>query len=176
LIVAVIYVDDVPLIRGYATALWDLPDIQRIEVLRGPQGTLYGQNSTAGAVKIVSIEPGSDREAWVSAGIGNYDALEFRGYVNEPIGTEGTAASFAFSRRTNDGFAYNASLNEGANKLDATQFRAKLKWNMGGAISMPCIETRPRLSSCGFMKSVNSVSRKAINGFRALLVWQRTCK
>jgi iron complex outermembrane receptor protein len=128
-----IYVDDVPLIRGYATALWDLPDVKRYEVLRGPQGTLYGQNSTAGAVKIVSYDPGADNEAWLAAGIGNYDTFEMRGYVNQPIGDEGTAASFAFSRRVNDGFAYNATMNEGANKLDATQFRAKLKWNLAGA-------------------------------------------
>ncbi|WP_324741638.1 TonB-dependent receptor [Tsuneonella sp. CC-YZS046] len=67
-----IYVDDVPLIRSVAAGQWDLPDIERIEVLRGPQGTLYGQNSTAGAVKIVSRDPGQKPEGWVSVGLGNY--------------------------------------------------------------------------------------------------------
>ncbi len=124
-----IYLDDVPLVRGYATALWDLPDITRIEVLRGPQGTLYGQSSSAGAVKIVSADPGIERSAWASVGAGNYGARELHGLVSGGIGPEGEglAGSFAVSRRSNDGFGYNAALDKRINKLDATQFRAKLR-------------------------------------------------
>ena len=124
-----IYVDDVPLVRGYATALWDLPDITRIEVLRGPQGTLYGQSSSAGAVKIVSADPGPERSAWASVGAGNYGTRELHGLVSGAIGQadNGLAGSFAVSRRTNDGFGYNATLDKRINKLDATQFRAKFR-------------------------------------------------
>nr|WP_297531768.1 TonB-dependent receptor [uncultured Roseateles sp.] len=122
-----IYVDDVPLIRGYATALWDLPDIVRIEVLRGPQGTLYGQNSTAGAVRVISIDPTRTPAAWGSVSVGNYRDAEVHGYVNGPIGDGPLSGSVALSSRRNDGFGYNASTGEGVNKLDATQFRAKLR-------------------------------------------------
>ncbi len=122
-----IYIDDVPLIRGYATALWDLPDIARIEVLRGPQGTLYGQNLTAGAVRVISIEPDADPVAWVSASVGNYRDAEVHAYVNGPIGDGPVSGSLAFSRRDNEGFGYNASTGEHDNELDATQFRTKLR-------------------------------------------------
>lgn len=122
-----IYVDDVPLIRGYATALWDLPDIGRIEVLRGPQGTLYGQNASAGAVKVVSLDPSTIRAGWLSVGAGNHGMLESRGYLTQRLGESGASASIAFSRRLNDGFGYNASKGEAINRLDATQWRAKLK-------------------------------------------------
>ena len=123
-----IYVDDVPLVRGYATALWDLPDIERIEVLRGPQGTMYGQNTSAGAVKIVSRDPDMSGLRWLSLSAGNRGALEARGYGTFGLSESGsTTASLAFSRRKNDGFAHNATLNRDANVLDVTQFRAKLK-------------------------------------------------
>ncbi len=121
-----IYIDDVPLVRGYATGRWDLPDIERIEVLRGPQGTLYGENTTAGAVKYVSIDPSRDAAAWASAALGDYGQREVRGYARGGLGDGPLSASLAFSRRTNDGFGYDATTGQRVNKLDATQFRAKL--------------------------------------------------
>jgi iron complex outermembrane receptor protein len=122
-----IYVDDVPIVRGYATALWDLPDIERIEVLRGPQGTLYGQNLTAGAVRVISIDPSADPVAWVSAGVGSYHQVEAHAYVRGPIGDGPLSGSLAFSRRSNEGYGYNATLGVHDNALDATQFRTKLR-------------------------------------------------
>ncbi len=120
-----VYIDDVPLIRGYATARWDLPDIERIEVLRGPQGTLYGENSTAGAVKYVSRDPSRESAAWASVSFGDYGQRELHGYATGGVGGS-VLASLAFSRRTNDGFGYDATTGDRVNKLDATQFRAKV--------------------------------------------------
>ncbi|HEY4081507.1 MAG TPA: TonB-dependent receptor [Burkholderiaceae bacterium] len=123
-----LYVDDVPLVRGYATGVWDLPDIARFEVLRGPQGTLYGQNSTAGAVKIVSLDPVASPSAWWQLGAGNYGEKEVKAYAVGALGPGPLSASFAFSHRENDGYAYNATLSEKVNRLNFTQFRTKLRY------------------------------------------------
>jgi iron complex outermembrane receptor protein len=125
-----IYIDDVPLLRGYATALWDLPDVLRYEVLRGPQGTLYGQSSTAGAVKLVSADPDQIDASWISAGLGNLGQREVRGLFAGSL-QPGVSASLALSHRANDGFAWNATRQEDINKLEATQFRSKLKLALG---------------------------------------------
>jgi iron complex outermembrane receptor protein len=60
-------------------------DIDRIEVLRGPQGTLYGRNSVGGSINIVTRQPTSDLEASADALYGNYDAHIFRGFVSGPV-------------------------------------------------------------------------------------------
>ena len=159
-----IYLDDVPLIRGYATALWDLPDIQRIEVLRGPQGTLYGQNTTAGAVKFVTRDPGPDTSGWISGSIGNYGAQEIHGYYNG-ANTDGTVAdSFAFSRRTNDGFGHNATLNQDINKLDVTQFDEKLRispnHDLDAVISLDGLQDRSDANTLNYpLNHANSAPR-----------------
>jgi iron complex outermembrane receptor protein len=65
------------------TAMFDL---DRVEVLKGPQGTLYGRNATAGAVNIIAKKPTQTREVDLSAGYGNYNSLKLNGAVNLPLG------------------------------------------------------------------------------------------
>jgi len=79
-----IYVDDVyyPTVIG---AQLDLLDLDRVEILRGPQGTLDGMNSIGGAVKLYSKRPEGTGEGFVEATLGQYDRLNFRGSVDVPI-------------------------------------------------------------------------------------------
>lgn len=78
-------------------------DLDRVEVLRGPQGTLYGRNATGGAVNIISARPKKDFEASASASYGNYDSIHAEAMVNAPLG-EGAILRVAAVHESNDGY------------------------------------------------------------------------
>ncbi|MFT4246624.1 MAG: TonB-dependent receptor [Pseudomonas sp.] len=121
-----IYLDDVYLARQFGNSYLDLPDIERVEVLRGPQGTLYGQNTSSGAIKITSSEPADAFFGSAYAGGGNYGAFESKLYLNGPLVEDTLKASLALSRRRNDGYYYNYTLDKRVNRYDTTQARLKL--------------------------------------------------
>ena len=80
-----IYVDQVTL-SSLALMSFDLYDIERIEVLKGPQGTLYGRNSTAGAINVLSSKPTMERESYLKLGGANYKTKDVEGMFNIPVG------------------------------------------------------------------------------------------
>ncbi len=81
-----IYVDDIYVGRLNGNNM-TMTDIERIEVLRGPQGTLYGRNTGYGAIKLVSRTPGEDMWFNATVGAGNYDQLRFEASVGGPLGS-----------------------------------------------------------------------------------------
>jgi len=101
-------------------AMAGLYDVQRIEVLRGPQGTLYGRNATAGAVNVVTNDPTHDLGGYVNIQGGNYAALTTEAAGNIPL-TENAALRIAFSSQRHDGY-----LSNGNDDLNSTSGRLKL--------------------------------------------------
>ena len=80
-----VYVDDV-FLASFAQMDFNFYDLDRLEVLKGPQGTLYGRNSTAGAINVISARPSlSGFSAEATAGYGNYNDFTADGYVNLPV-------------------------------------------------------------------------------------------
>ncbi|MGH6786384.1 MAG: TonB-dependent receptor [Novosphingobium sp.] len=100
-----VFVDGVYRSRAIAQ-IGDLPDIQRVEVLRGPQSTLFGKNASAGVISIVSKKPSFQFGGSVEASYGNYDAVVVKGVVTGPLG-DTIAASLAAGYNRRDGFVTN---------------------------------------------------------------------
>ncbi|WP_186453876.1 TonB-dependent receptor [Denitratisoma sp. DHT3] len=100
-----IYVDGVLISRGTGVAA-DIADLERVEVLRGPQGTLYGRNTTAGAINFISRKPEKDFSFEQQLTTGSYDLFTSRTKVNIPL-AENLYARFAYMRSSNDGWVRN---------------------------------------------------------------------
>ncbi len=106
-----VYLDGVYLGKNYASNA-DLGEIERVEVLRGPQGTLFGKNTISGAINIVSKKPGNEFEGKVVAEVGNYDRRQVRGSVNIPLVEDVLATRLSFNTTRRDGYVTNLFNND----------------------------------------------------------------
>lgn len=126
-----IYVDDVYLARAQG-ALLDLSDIQRVEVLRGPQGTLFGKNAIGGVIHAVSVAPNDELGGYGEVSFGRFNRLRIRGDINIPINDE-LFLRVAASVRQSDGFGVRRDIltNEVTDEQgteDRVGGRARLRW------------------------------------------------
>lgn len=124
-----IYVDDVYIANISATG-FPLFDLDRVEVLRGPQGTLWGKNTTAGAINFVSRKPTFEQSGYFKAGAGDYNDRVVEGAVGDALVDDRLAARLSFHHQGRDGYNENLADNDdrGALEDDAArlQFLARI--------------------------------------------------
>ena len=105
-------------------------DIERIEVLRGPQGTLFGRNATGGTLNIITRGPTDEVKVNARANFGNYEAREFELGVGGPLVKDKLSARAAFYKVDRDGFGENTFNGEDIDDRDEIAARGKLKWQV----------------------------------------------
>jgi iron complex outermembrane receptor protein len=127
-----VYVDGVWVGKSAASNQSAL-DVQTMEILRGPQGTLFGKNTVAGAINITTVKPSDEFYGYVQGEIGNYDLIRVKGSFNAPL-SDTIKARLTVSSDQRDGYVDNVADGVGSdeyNDKDELALRGQLLWDVG---------------------------------------------
>ena len=146
-----------------SSALDDLPEVERIEVLRGPQSTLFGKNVSAGAISIVTARPQFEFGGSGEVSFGNYNSIQLKGTVTGPI-TDTLAFRLSGSRNTRDGVMQNLTTGNDINDRDRWSVRGDVLWQPSEDLSVRVIADYNRINEvcCGTVQLQNGPSSGAI--------------
>ena len=159
------YVDGIYIGRPQG-GVFDFLDIERVEVLRGPQGTLFGRNTTAGLVHVISNRPRDHFDWSIGGGVGSEGVRTAEGMVNVPL-TDNLAARLAFQHREADGFVHNTATGEDWNDENAQGARLSFRYTPNDRITADFIAEMQRarelsaLGSCEWTEPDNGAETAA---------------
>ncbi len=122
-----LYVDGVFIGKGISNGV-DAIDLERIEILRGPQGTLYGRNSTGGAVNFVTKKPSSEGGVEFQASVGDYGYRAVKGRIDAPIGDSLAISASVYKRQRDDLYGNTNAQVGGFENIDREGFRLAARW------------------------------------------------
>lgn len=130
-----IYLDDVYLGRAQGAFL-DVVDVERIEVLRGPQGSLYGRNTIGGAIKYVSAAPTEELSGKVSVSLGNYNRRDIKATLAGPIAGDMLSGRLTVAHLEREGYASNAFDGKGDGDREMDFVRGVLNFDFSEAFNL----------------------------------------
>jgi iron complex outermembrane receptor protein len=124
-----------------SVAIFDMYDLERVEVLRGPQGTLYGRNATGGAINFISKKPTEDFEATVSADVGDYSKVRLEGAVSGTLVEDTLTGRLSGLYHNRDGYTDNIfpDVGRGLDELDDKDLwslRGQLSWQASDSVTV----------------------------------------
>jgi outer membrane receptor protein involved in Fe transport len=150
-----VFIDGVYRSRS-AGAIGDLVDVSRVEVLRGPQSTLFGQNASAGVISVVTQKPQFETSGLIEATLGNYNQRILKGKVTGPL-NDSLAYGLSGVINQRDGYFLNQRDNTDFNNRDRWDIRGQLLWNASDAVEVRFIADMSRIDEvcCGVSNLVN---------------------
>lgn len=159
------YVDGVYYARPAATTL-DFIDIQQIEVLRGPQGTLFGKNTTAGAFNITTKKPTFTTTGTFEQSLGNYGFIQTKGSISGALIKDKLAGRLSFSGTNRDGTLYNIATENDVNTLNNQGVRGQLLFEPNERVTFLLIGDYNRQRPDGYAQVVAGVAPTLRAGYR----------
>lgn len=150
-----IFQDGVSISRIRASSV-ELFDLERIEVLKGPQGTLFGRSAQAGAISLIQNKATNRHEGYLSAGFGNYSERHTNGMLNLPLNPDTLFARVAFTATEHEGYVRNAAGGPNLNGRDSVAVRGTLRWQPAETTTLDLIlnHQRDQPSAVAFKSSV----------------------
>jgi iron complex outermembrane receptor protein len=113
----------------------DLLDLERIEILRGPQGTFFGKNNVAGSINLITKKPEDEFKGNLGVSIGNYGLRQYTATLNAPLNDD-VAAKFSINQYQRDGFIENIATGSWLHEQDSYSYRGQIKANLSDAIEL----------------------------------------
>ena len=129
-----VYLDEVYISQMSGTGFM-LFDMERVELLRGPQGTLYGRNATGGLAHFVTVKPSQEASGYGQFTVGRYDQIKFEGAVGGPL-SDTLSARLSLSTHNNDGYVKNRLLDKRLNNADDSAVRGQLLFEPTDSFSL----------------------------------------
>lgn len=131
-----VYIDEV-YVSSLTMMSFDLFDIERLESLKGPQGTLYGRNSTAGAINILTARPNMNGiSGYAAASYGNYETAEVEGWINLPVSETFALRFSAKGINQSEGYFFNRRIDRDYGRRDILMGRAQARWQPSEALDI----------------------------------------
>ena len=127
------YVDDIYISRQNANNL-SLFDVERVEVLRGPQGTLFGRNTTGGAINVIMREPGDTLGGYAEIGYGSFNQIIARGSIDLPV-TDTLSVKLSGYWQNDDGYVRNVTTGERLNDDDGWGVRLGIRGELSDRVT-----------------------------------------
>jgi iron complex outermembrane receptor protein len=143
-----IYIDGVYMARSLG-AVMELVDIERIEILRGPQGTLYGKNTVGGAINVISRKPGDEPEAYVEFKTGRFDRINAKAIGSLPIVRDVLSAKIALATVNADGYMDRLLTGEEAGSDETNGAQGSLNWTPADNFSVVVAGDYTRVNADG---------------------------
>lgn len=140
-------------------------DLQNVQVLKGPQGTLFGRNTTGGAIQLVPQEPTTKLEGYLELSDGNYNMHRYQGVLNVPI-FDNVRARFGFDRQTRDGYIDNLSGigPDHLSNVDYISGRASVMWDISDTLRNYTIYTNTYSKNNGSVQGLFQCGGSGLGG------------
>lgn len=150
------YIDDVPVPMSYGYGTVNMNDVVFLEILKGPQSTLFGKNAESGVINIYTKKPSTKLKSEFDVDISQYNSKNLYGYVSGPTSNDKLLYSLSITNNTTDGYTKNIQTNSHFDKKELNSFSSKLQYNINDENDLKLNYTKSIIDDGGSPYKINT--------------------